>query len=817
MFSNINRDIPKHHYFAALFAYALLVPISVISLVFLFLIHPNWSSATGLAILLPNLGAVALFVFGIYRLFQGNIRDSLYIFIGAATLSILLHPLVYNNFGIIWAVIMAPIFWIIVFLSLPNESRLTAGFTATIFSSLPVGIDLFTVTDTALHNLIQDRSGIILLSYVLSLIVIILLISLYGYQHFNLRLKFVVATGLLAVSGVLATTVAVTQTISRILTAEVQDDLQSTSQFRAETLATILSQTVQSHEALQTNQAIHIAVIQQNKIYTELTRAERAVRQTEDEANWLNVRDREEWPTFLNLDTAVDIRVFQNAFPKHRNIIITDQYGSIVAASKPPESFTQAGNLWWQGAFKGGQGQIYVGNPIVSEANNTIHVPIATPIFDGFDTSASEPIGIIYTEFDLTESLLFITSNVGNTNEQFVSLVVNNFVAEVNQGELDFYLIPMTTSDAVALFSSGFTEANYSGKAHLLSFDGIELQGGRLPINNLNWGILASQTVESSQAAVVSQQQTQILIGFIIVVIGITLAILVSRLVSDPIMRLADVANQFASGKLDVRAPIETGDEIATLANTFNQMATNTKENIELLETRVSERTEALSISFRISQKLSTILNRQTLANEIVTQLQETFDFYHVHVYLLQQEQSVLNMVSGSGEAGRKLLDHKHQIPVGSGLVGTAAQQNRSIFERNVRLNKNWLPNRFLPATQTEIAVPISIDEHVIGVIDVQESQVGRLDEQMEQLLKAIAAQTAVAFRNAQFFEDAQHRANRESMINEIRDKIQRTHDVESALKTAVRELGVALRSDQTAVKLSSTNNTKKRKNKLSA
>lgn len=243
------------------------------------------------------------------------------------------------------------------------------------------------------------------------------------------------------------------------------------------------------------------------------------------------------------------------------------------------------------------------------------------------------------------------------------------------------------------------------------------------------------------------------------------------------------------------------------LDQSFTRLRTG---NVELqqtqatLERRVLERTRALETAASVSRNLSVILDEAQLVQAVVTQLQNAFNFYHVHIYLLDKNKNQLVMAGGTGEAGKQLLAQGHKLSPGQGLVGRAAAANAAVLVPDVSQEPGWLPNPLLPGTQSEAAVPIAAGGDVLGVLDVQENQVNGLSAEDVELILLVAGQIAIALRNAQFIETTRQRAVNEAKINEIRLKIQETTDVESALQVAVRELGEALNASRTAVRMQS-------------
>jgi phosphoserine phosphatase RsbU/P len=221
------------------------------------------------------------------------------------------------------------------------------------------------------------------------------------------------------------------------------------------------------------------------------------------------------------------------------------------------------------------------------------------------------------------------------------------------------------------------------------------------------------------------------------------------------------------------------------------------------LEQRIAERTRALETTAAVSRRLSTILDQSRLVREVVDQLEEALAYYHVHVYLWDGETDRLKMVGGTGEAGQAMLVAGHALTPSQGLVGRAYSTNKPVIVPDVSVDDNWLPNPLLPSNQAEIAMPITYGDEVLGVLDVQEDEVGGLGPEDAQLLAAIAGQIAVALRNARLVAQIQQQAEQEALINAISRKIIQTTDIDSAMNIVLSELTQALPAHRAVVRLS--------------
>ncbi|MCB9135632.1 MAG: GAF domain-containing protein [Anaerolineales bacterium] len=298
----------------------------------------------------------------------------------------------------------------------------------------------------------------------------------------------------------------------------------------------------------------------------------------------------------------------------------------------------------------------------------------------------------------------------------------------------------------------------------LVSTDGKSFAIMSVPLKDYSGKVIGVLDIILDRTSVVQAINSRILgavgiLGLALILMSGGLAYVATRTLR-PIAELEKTASAIAQGDLSQSVKVESQDEIGNLARTFNQMTEQLRSLFGALEQRVAARTRALQTSAEVSRHLSTILDPNELVLQVVEEVKVAFDYYHAHIYLVEEDGQTLKMVGGTGEVGQTLLARGHKVSIERGLVGRAARTRSTVLVSDTGADANWLPNPLLPDTKSEIAVPIIYSEVVLGVLDVQQNVVNGLTEEDKELLETIASQTAIALQNASALATSEQRAD---------------------------------------------------------
>lgn len=118
-------------------------------------------------------------------------------------------------------------------------------------------------------------------------------------------------------------------------------------------------------------------------------------------------------------------------------------------------------------------------------------------------------------------------------------------------------------------------------------------------------------------------QNSLLLTGFALIFLIALITWLVVRQVVRPVREAASVAKQFTQGNFDLRVPITSKDELATLGHSFNDMAASIEQQISRLEnlSRVQQRFVS-----DVSHELRTPLTTLRMASEVIFNHRTAFE-----------------------------------------------------------------------------------------------------------------------------------------------------------------------------------------------
>jgi phosphoserine phosphatase RsbU/P len=220
------------------------------------------------------------------------------------------------------------------------------------------------------------------------------------------------------------------------------------------------------------------------------------------------------------------------------------------------------------------------------------------------------------------------------------------------------------------------------------------------------------------------------------------------RVRSEPAVPLITKNKVIGVIDLEARQPGYFKEEHSRLLTLIGSRIAVSIENARLY-TRIVRQANTLALLNEISQDLTSILNLDQLLKRIGDLLLKIIDYQMFSILLLDENKEKL--VHRFSVRFKENIQLKHDIPLGRGLVGTAAQLKQPVLVSDVTKDPRYIKSN--PETRAELCVPLIYKDKVIGVLDLEHTRRGYFTEEHVRTMSTLAAQIAIAVENATLYE----------------------------------------------------------------
>lgn len=183
-------------------------------------------------------------------------------------------------------------------------------------------------------------------------------------------------------------------------------------------------------------------------------------------------------------------------------------------------------------------------------------------------------------------------------------------------------------------------------------------------------------------------------------------------------------------------------------------------------------RREALekTLLYETGKKLSGSLKLEQVLEDILVALKQVVKYVVGGVFLVENDEVDMKSVFAVGYQS----DYKESLHMkgGQGIVGAVAVSGEPVIVSDVRKDPRYVNAN--PASQSEIVVPIKLDDRVIGVINLESDELNAYSQRDVALITAFASQAGISLERARLHESIVAGRKLEEQLNVARI-IQRT------------------------------------------
>ncbi len=228
-------------------------------------------------------------------------------------------------------------------------------------------------------------------------------------------------------------------------------------------------------------------------------------------------------------------------------------------------------------------------------------------------------------------------------------------------------------------------------------------------------------------------------------------------------------------------------DDIHTLQVVASSIAVAIERQRLLSESQ--RRALELQTAAEIARDTTSTLSLDILLSRIVSLVKERFQYYHCSIFLVDESNEFAVIREGSGDAGKELKQRNFKFAVGSkSVIGSCTSTGEPVLVNDVSSSSLFTPNPLLPATRSELVLPLKITGKVIGAIDLHASQPDAFDADDLKVLQILADQVAVAVDNARAYEVSQRAVEEMRELDRVKSQFlaNMSHELRTPLNSVI-------------------------------
>ena len=431
-------------------------------------------------------------------------------------------------------------------------------------------------------------------------------------------------------------------------------------------------------------------------------------------------------------------------------------------------------------------GQVYSSDVQFSPINGDPYIFFSAPIRD----SNQRIVGVLRVRYDAIVLQRILEQDVGALGTRSYPILVDenllrlgdtitpnliyHSVSSLSTSTLnaldDVNRLPKIPRDSLSsgMKSLAMSIRNYKIKpfftAEMHSIDPEHTEAGTVvTLNNKPWYLIFVQEQSSLENIFAQQGKVSTLVATLIAGLVSVISTFLAANLSRPINKLTKTAEKISQGDLQVHAEVESNDEFGALAETFNSMTSQLRTLVNELEDRVRSRTDELAkqnefLQFRsrqletvseVARSITAASELETLLGRVTSLISERFGFYHVGIFLVDEQNEYAILRAANSEGGQRMLARHHKLLVGQvGIIGYVTGKGEPRVATDVGKDAVSFNNQDLPQTRSEMGLPLRLGDQIIGALDVQSEVSNAFSQEDIELFSILGDQIAIAIAN---------------------------------------------------------------------
>ena len=164
---------------------------------------------------------------------------------------------------------------------------------------------------------------------------------------------------------------------------------------------------------------------------------------------------------------------------------------------------------------------------------------------------------------------------------------------------------------------------------------------------------------------------------------------------------------------------------------------------------RVERQNRTLKTLANLSREFSSILDLNELLGKIATTVRAVINYDAFSILAVDQQAKALRHLFSLRYDQRVNIDN---VPLGKGITGAAAESRDVVRVHDTAKDERYIASH--PDVRSEVAVPLIMQDRVVGVMDLESDRVGYFSDDHVRTLALLAPQVASSVENARLYEE---------------------------------------------------------------
>lgn len=204
---------------------------------------------------------------------------------------------------------------------------------------------------------------------------------------------------------------------------------------------------------------------------------------------------------------------------------------------------------------------------------------------------------------------------------------------------------------------------------------------------------------------------------------------------------------------------------------------------------RVERQNRTLKTLTNISREFSSILDLNELLGKIASTMRDIISYDAFSILYIDHDARALRHLFSMRYDQRVNIDN---VPLGKGITGAAAESREVVRVHDTAKDPRYIASH--PDIRSEVAVPLILQDRVLGVMDLESSRIGHFTDDHVRIVALLAQQVASSIENARLYQEIATRERRMEEDLQAARELQRVLLPDGELEVEGADAAVRLR-----------------------